>query len=101
MLVRTTRAPTLASVDGMEANRENGQALPLAIGAAFALIAGALALVAIAGKGRASERLKRAVCDIERGEFVATLLLGDDDRRGLAHLPRAKPHLSPPIGTRN
>jgi hypothetical protein len=54
----------------MEANREDGQALPLALGAAFALIAAALALVAIAaaitGKGRAQRAADLAAISAAR-----------------------------------
>ncbi|HEX3325332.1 MAG TPA: transglycosylase SLT domain-containing protein [Solirubrobacterales bacterium] len=44
----------------MEARNENGQALPLALGGAFALIAAALALVAIAGAVTGKGRAQRA-----------------------------------------
>src|SRR5215510_11047592 len=44
----------------MEARREEGQALLLALGGAFALIAGALALVAIAGAVTGKGRAQRA-----------------------------------------
>ncbi|HEX3608544.1 MAG TPA: transglycosylase SLT domain-containing protein [Solirubrobacterales bacterium] len=44
----------------MEARREDGQALPLAMGGAFALIAAALALVAIAGAVTGKGRAQRA-----------------------------------------
>jgi hypothetical protein len=44
----------------MEGRREDGQALPLALGGAFALIAGALALVAIAGAVTGKGRAQRA-----------------------------------------
>jgi hypothetical protein len=44
----------------MKARREDGQALPLALGGAFALIAAALALVAIAGAVTGKGRVQRA-----------------------------------------
>jgi hypothetical protein len=44
----------------MGARREDGQALPLALGGAFALIAAALALVAIAGAVTGKGRVQRA-----------------------------------------
>jgi hypothetical protein len=44
----------------MAASREDGQALPLALGGAFALIAAALALVAIAGAVTGKGRVQRA-----------------------------------------
>lgn len=44
----------------MEAKREHGQALPLALGGAFALIAAALALVAVAGAITGKGRVQRA-----------------------------------------
>ncbi|HEV7399864.1 MAG TPA: transglycosylase SLT domain-containing protein [Solirubrobacterales bacterium] len=44
----------------MGARNENGQALPLALGGAFALIAAALALVAIAGAVTGKGRVQRA-----------------------------------------
>jgi Transglycosylase SLT domain/D-alanyl-D-alanine carboxypeptidase len=44
----------------MEARGEDGQALPLALGGAFALIAAALALVAIAGAVTGKGRVQRA-----------------------------------------
>ncbi len=44
----------------MDARREDGQALPLALGGAFALIAAALALVAIAGAVTGKGRAQRA-----------------------------------------
>jgi hypothetical protein len=44
----------------MECRRQEGQALPLAIGAAFALIAAALALVAIAAAVNGKGRVQRA-----------------------------------------
>src|SRR3954447_12043026 len=44
----------------MDAKREDGQALPLALGGAFALIAAALALVAIAGASSGKGRVQRA-----------------------------------------
>ena len=58
---RTTRAsgpPGVAAWDG-EADKD-GQALPLALGGAFALIAAALALVAIAGAVTGKGRVQRA-----------------------------------------
>lgn len=44
----------------MDARRENGQALPLALGGAFAVLAGALVLVAIAGAITGVGRTQRA-----------------------------------------
>jgi Transglycosylase SLT domain/D-alanyl-D-alanine carboxypeptidase/Putative Flp pilus-assembly TadE/G-like len=44
----------------MNLHRENGQALPLALGGCFVLIAGALALVAIAGAVTGKARVQRA-----------------------------------------
>jgi hypothetical protein len=75
----------------MEANREDGQALPLALGGAFALIAAALALVAIAaaitGKGRAQRAADLAAISAARS-------MRDDLGRLLspAHLPSGLPN---------
>src|SRR4029077_4808666 len=44
----------------MDARRQGGQALPLALGGAFALIVAALALVAIAGAITGKGRVQRA-----------------------------------------
>src|SRR6476469_3373637 len=44
----------------MSPRREDGQALPLALGGCFVLIAGALALVAIAGAVTGKARVQRA-----------------------------------------
>jgi hypothetical protein len=75
----------------MEANREDGQALPLALGAAFALLAAALALVAIAGaitgKGRAQRAADLAAISAARSMR--------DDLAGLlspARLPSGSPN---------
>ncbi|HWA53187.1 MAG TPA: hypothetical protein VG816_03350, partial [Solirubrobacterales bacterium] len=44
----------------MDSNRENGQVLPLALGGTFVLLAGVLALVAIAGAITGVGRAQRA-----------------------------------------
>jgi hypothetical protein len=75
----------------MEANREEGQALPLALGGAFALIVAALALVAIAaaitGKGRAQRAADLAAISAARS-------MRDDLARLLspARLPNGSPN---------
>lgn len=75
----------------MEANREDGQALPLALGGALALIAAALALVAIAaaitGKGRAQRAADLAAISAARS-------MRDDLARLLspARLPSGSPN---------
>ncbi len=67
----------------MESKRQLGQALPLALGAAFALIAAALALVAVAGAITGKGRVQRAA---DLAAISAARSMRDD----LAHL------LSPP-----
>ena len=68
----------------MEARSENGQALPLALGGAFVLIAAALALVAIAGAVTGKGRVQRAA---DLAAISAVRSMRDD-------LPRL---LSPPV----
>jgi hypothetical protein len=68
----------------MDAREENGQALLLALGGAFALIAGALALVAIAGAVTGKGRAQRAA---DLAAISAARSMRDD-------LPRL---LAPPI----
>jgi hypothetical protein len=67
----------------MSIRRENGQALPLALGGCFVLIAGALALVAIAGAVTGKARVQRAA---DLASISAARSMRDD-------LPRL---LSPP-----
>jgi hypothetical protein len=50
----------------MDAREQGGQALPLALGGSFALIVGALALVAITGKGRAQRAADLAAISAAR-----------------------------------
>src|SRR6476469_6479378 len=67
----------------MSPRREDGQALPLALGGCFVLIAGALALVAIAGAVTGKARVQRAA---DLAAIAAARSMRDD-------LPRL---LSPP-----
>lgn len=71
----------------MEARREDGQALLLALGASFALIAAALALVAIAGAVTGKGRAQRAA---DLAAISAARSMRDDLPRLLA--PRALPN---------
>lgn len=75
----------------MDAKREEGQALPLALGAAFALIAAALALVAIAGAITGKGRLQRAA---DLAAISAARSMRDDLSRLLspARLPSGSPN---------
>ena len=75
----------------MDPRREDGQVLPLAIGAAFALIAGALALVAIAGAVTGKGRTQRAA---DLAAISAARSMRDDLERLLspARLPNGAPN---------
>jgi hypothetical protein len=80
----------------MDPRRQDGQALPLALGAAFALIAAALALVAIAGAVNGKGRVQRAA---DLVAISAARAMRDDLARLLepARLPDGSPdprHLS-------
>ena len=71
----------------MRLTREDGQALPLALGGCFALIAGALALVAIAGAVTGKGRVQRAA---DLAAISAARSMRDDLPRllGPARLPQ-------------
>lgn len=83
----------------MDVRREEGQALPLALGGAFMLLAGALALVAIAGAVTGKGRVQRAA---DLAAISAARSMRDDLPRLLAsptlpnglpnprHLPKAR-----------
>ncbi len=75
----------------MEGRRENGQALLLALGGAFALIAGALALVAISGAVTGKGRAQRAA---DLAAISAARSMRDDLPRLLAPavLPNGLPN---------
>jgi D-alanyl-D-alanine carboxypeptidase-like protein len=75
----------------MGARREDGQALPLALGGAFALIAAALALVAIAGAVTGKGRVQRAA---DLAAISAARSLRDDLSRLLSPptLPNGLPN---------
>ena len=77
----------------MDANREAGQVLPLALGGAFALLAGALALVAIAGAITGVGRAQRAA---DLVAISAARSMRDDLDRLLspARLPGGSPNPS-------
>jgi transglycosylase-like protein with SLT domain/D-alanyl-D-alanine carboxypeptidase-like protein len=74
----------------MKAGREEGQALPLALGGALAVIAGALALVAIAGAVTGKGRAQRAA---DLAAISAARSMRDDLGRLLS--PPARPNGSP------
>jgi hypothetical protein len=75
----------------MDANRQDGQALPLALGGAFALIAAALALVAIAGAITGKGRAQRAA---DLAAISAARSMRDDLPRLLSpsRLPSGSPN---------
>ncbi len=75
----------------MDSRREHGQALPLALGAAFVLIAAALALVAIAGAVTGKGRAQRAA---DLAAISAARSMRDDLPRLLAPptLPNGLPN---------
>ena len=75
----------------MDARRQDGQALPLALGGAFALIAAALALVAIAGAMTGKGRAQRAA---DLAAISAARSMRDDLPRLLspARLPNGAPN---------
>ncbi len=75
----------------MQSRREDGQALPLALGGAFALIATALALVAIAGAITGKGRVQRAA---DLAAISAARSMRDDLPRLLspARLPNGIPN---------
>jgi hypothetical protein len=75
----------------MEARSEQGQALPLALGGAFALIAAALALVAIAGAVTGKGRAQRAA---DLAAISAARSMRDDLSRLLSPpaLPNGEPN---------
>jgi hypothetical protein len=75
----------------MEGRREDGQALLLALGGAFALIVGALALVAIAGAVTGKGRAQRAA---DLAAISAACSMRDDLPRLLAPptLPNGLPN---------
>jgi hypothetical protein len=80
----------------MDSRRQEGQALPLALGAAFALIGAALALVAIAGAVNGKGRVQRAA---DLVAISAARSMRDDLTRllGPVRLPNGSPnprHLS-------
>jgi Transglycosylase SLT domain/D-alanyl-D-alanine carboxypeptidase/Putative Flp pilus-assembly TadE/G-like len=77
----------------MESQGEHGQALPLALGGAFVLIAAALALVAIAGAVTGKGRVQRAA---DLAAISAARSLRDDLERLLspARLPDGSPNPS-------
>jgi len=76
---------------GMEAKRQDGQALPLALGGALALIAAALALVAIAGAITGKGRAQRAA---DLAAISAARSMRDDLPRLLSpsRLPSGSPN---------
>jgi hypothetical protein len=76
---------------GMDVGNEQGQALPLALGGAFALIAAALALVAIAGAVTGKGRVQRAA---DLAAISAARSMRDD-------LPRLLSPATLPDGTAN
>jgi len=75
----------------MDAKRQGGQALPLALGSAFALIAAALALVAIAGAITGKGRVQRAA---DLAAISAARSMRDDLSRLLSpsRLPDGSPN---------
>src|SRR5689334_6388273 len=75
----------------MDAKAEDGQALPLALGSAFALIVGALALVAIAGAITGKGRVQRAA---DLAAISAARTMRDDLPRLLSpsRLPNGSPN---------
>jgi len=83
----------------MSRRRENGQALPLALGGCLALIAGALALVAIAGAVTGKARVQRAA---DLAAISAARSMRDDLPRLLSPptLPNGLPnpaHMEKPV----
>jgi Transglycosylase SLT domain/D-alanyl-D-alanine carboxypeptidase/Putative Flp pilus-assembly TadE/G-like len=89
-LVRTTRASDRARVRDMDARREDGQVLPLALGASIVLLAAALVLVAIAGAVVGKGRVQRAA---DLAAISAARSMRDDLPRLLT--PAALPDGSP------
>jgi len=89
---RHVRAPADQGT-GMGARKEDGQALPLALGGAFALIAAALALVAIAGAVTGKGRAQRAA---DLAAISAARSMRDDLPRLLSPptLPDGRPNPS-------